>query len=125
MAVAAVVPAPTGKPAGGYLKMERRVGDFATAGVAVSLDLSNGGVSRAGVALTGVGPRTITADEAAAILTERGLTPEAIEEAARAAAGAAQPKTDHRGTADYKRHLVEVFTKRILSRIAGSREVAA
>lgn len=125
MAVAAVVPAPSGEPAGGYLKMERRVGDFATAGVAVSLQLSDGGVSRAGIAMTGVGPRTISADEAAAVLTERGLTPDAIADAARAAAGAAQPKSDHRGTADYKRHLVEVFTTRILSRIAGSREAAA
>jgi len=125
IAVAAVVPPPKGKPEGGYLKMERRVGDFATAGVAVSLDRSAGGVARAGIALTGVGPRTIVAEEAAAILVERGLDPDSIAEAARAAAGAAQPKTDHRGTAEYKRHLVEVFTSRILKRIAGSSEEAA
>lgn len=125
IAVAAVVPAPLGRAAGGYLKMERKVGDFATAGVAVSVDLADGGVARAGIGLTGVGPKTITADEAASILVDRGLTPDSIAEAARAAAGAAQPKTDHRGSAEYKRHLVEVFTTRILKRIAGTREEAA
>ena len=40
IAVEAVIPAPKGTPAGGYLKLERRVGDFATVGVAVALDLS-------------------------------------------------------------------------------------
>lgn len=125
MAVAAVVPAPKGKAAGGYLKMERRVGDFATAGVAVALDLGGDRVARAGIALTGVGPRTITAEDAASILVDRGLTPDSIAEAARAAAGAAQPRSDHRGTADYKRHLVEVFTTRILTRVLGTTEVAA
>lgn len=125
MAVAALVPAPLGKPAGGYLKMERKVGDFATAGVAVALDLAGDSVTRAGIALTGVGPRTITASDAAAILVDRGLSPDSIAEAARAAAGAAQPKSDHRGTADYKRHLVEVFTARILNKVFGNAEVAA
>ena len=70
-------------------------------------------------------PLPIRDEEAAAILVERGLDPDSIAEAARAAAGAAQPKTDHRGTAEYKRHLVEVFTSRILKRIAGSSEEAA
>lgn len=125
MAVAAVVPPPQGKPAGGYLKMERRVGDFATAGVAVGVDIAGDRIARAGIALTGVGPKTIMADEAAAILVSKGLSPDSIAEAARAAAGAAQPKSDHRGTADYKRHLIEVFTTRILTGVLGSTEVAA
>ena len=55
IAVEAVIPAPKGTPAGGYLKLERRVGDFATAGVAVALELSGATVTRAGIALTGVG----------------------------------------------------------------------
>ena len=48
---------PTGTATGSYLKLERRVGDFATAGVAVALERSGGTVTRAGIALTGVGPR--------------------------------------------------------------------
>ena len=55
IAVEAVIPAAQGTLAGGYLKLERRVGDFATAGVAVSVDLVGGKVARAGIGLTGVG----------------------------------------------------------------------
>ena len=56
------IPAPKGEPAGGYLKLERRVGDFATVGVAVAVELSGGSITRAGIALTGVGGSTIDAD---------------------------------------------------------------
>ena len=63
IAVEAVIPAPKGTPAGGYLKLERRVGDFATAGVAVALETSGGLVTRAGIALTGGGGSTIEATD--------------------------------------------------------------
>ena len=56
IAIEARVPAASGQASGGYLKLERRVGDFATVGVAVALESSGGRVSRAGIALTGVGP---------------------------------------------------------------------
>src|SRR5215510_4670282 len=59
IAVEAVIPAPKGTVAGGYLKLERRVGDFATAGVAVAIERSGGTVTRAGIALTGVGGAAI------------------------------------------------------------------
>ena len=49
IAVEAVIPAPKGEPAGGYLKLERRVGDFATVGVAVAIERSGGSVTRAGI----------------------------------------------------------------------------
>ena len=64
IAVEAVIPAPRGAPAGGYLKLERRVGDFATAGVAVALETEGAQVIRAGIALTGVGGSTIEATAA-------------------------------------------------------------
>jgi aerobic carbon-monoxide dehydrogenase medium subunit len=115
IAIEAVVPAARGTRAGGYLKLERRVGDFATVGVAVAIETSGDTVVRAGIALTGVGGSTIGATEAAAALTGKPLTAETIAEAAGLAAAAAQPKTDHRGTAEYKRHMVSVFVKRILS----------
>ena len=115
IAVEAVVPAARGVRSGGYLKLERRVGDFATVGVAVALETSGDTVVRAGIALTGVGGSTIGATEAAAALTGQPLTPESISQAAELAAAAAQPRTDHRGTAEYKRQLVRVFVKRILA----------
>ena len=114
IAVEVVIPPAQGQRAGGYLKLERRVGDFATVGVAVSVELSGAAVSRAGIALTGVGGSTIAASDAAAALTGKPLTAESIGLAAELAAAAAQPRTDHRGSAEYKRHMVATFVKRIL-----------
>jgi carbon-monoxide dehydrogenase medium subunit len=125
IAVEAVVPAPNGEPAGGYLKLERRVGDFATVGVAVGIDRSGSQVTRAGIALTAVGPATIAADEAGQALVGRPLSTDAIGQAAELAAQAAQPRSDHRGSADYKRQLVRVFTSRILTGLMRAEEEAA
>jgi len=116
IAVEAVVPPHRGTASGGYLKLERRVGDFATVGVAVAVETTDGTVTRAGIALTGVGGSTISCTEAAQALTGQPLTAQAIEQAADLAAGAARPRTDHRGSAEYKRHMVRTFVVRILSR---------
>jgi carbon-monoxide dehydrogenase medium subunit len=125
VAVEAVIPAPKGTPAGGYLKLERRVGDFATAGVAVAVDLTGATVTRAGIALTGVGGSTIDATDAAQALVGGPLTTESIDTAADLAAQAAQPRTDHRGSAEYKRQIVRTFVRRILTRVQESTERAA
>jgi aerobic carbon-monoxide dehydrogenase medium subunit len=125
IAVEAVIPPPEGTAKGGYLKLERRIGDFATAGVAVALDIVDGQVARAGIALVGVGSRTIDAAEAADALVGGTLEPASIERAAEAAAAAARPRSDHRGTASYKRHVVKTFTQRILSEIGRADREAA
>jgi carbon-monoxide dehydrogenase medium subunit len=125
IAVEAVIPAASGTRAGGYLKLERRVGDFATVGVAVSVELSGDTVTRAGISLTGVGGSTIAAAEAARALTGQALTADTIGRAADLAAEAAQPRTDHRGSAEYKRHMVRTFTERILGRMEPTVERAA
>jgi carbon-monoxide dehydrogenase medium subunit len=125
IAVEAVIPAPRGAPAGGYLKLERRVGDFATVGVAVAIETSGANVTRAGIALTGVGGSTIGATAAEQALTGKPLTAETIDAAAGLAADAAQPNSDHRGSAAYKRHMVRTFVTRILSRVDGTQERAA
>src|SRR5262245_34469758 len=119
LAVEAVIPAPKGMVRGGYLKLERRVGDFATAGAAVALELSGGVVTRAGIALTGVGGSTINASAAGAALVGKALSADTIGQAAELAAQAAQPRTDHRGRAEYKRHIVRTFVDRILTRVNG------
>jgi carbon-monoxide dehydrogenase medium subunit len=125
IAVEAVIPAPKGTPAGGYLKLERRVGDFATAGVAVAVELSGARVTRAGIALTGVGGSTIDAADAARALVGQELNADRIGTAADLAAQAARPKTDHRGSAAYKRHVVRTFVERILTNVSDSLEKAA
>ena len=110
------VPVPSGKWGGTYLKLERKVGDFATVGVAVSLELSNGTIGRAGIGMTGVGLKNIQATEAEASLA--GATPgdEAFAQAGRLAAAASSPVTDVRGSEEYKRHMVEVYVRRGLAR---------
>jgi carbon-monoxide dehydrogenase medium subunit len=114
IAVEAVIPAPRGTPSGGYLKLERRVGDFATVGVAVAVETTGDRVVRAGIALTGVGGATIECADAADALLGRTLDADTIEEAATLAARDARPKSDHRGSAGYKRHMVHTFVVRAL-----------
>ncbi len=125
IAVEAVIPPAKGTRSGGYLKLERRVGDFATVGAAVALETSGGVVNRAGIALTGVGGSTIAATAAAEALTGKALTPDVIEQAAGLAAEAARPRTDHRGSAEYKRHMVRTFVARLLRSTDGLAERAA
>ncbi|MGH3915172.1 MAG: FAD binding domain-containing protein, partial [Pseudonocardiaceae bacterium] len=115
IAIEARIPVPVGTRSGTYLKLERRVGDFATVGLALALETSGGTVARAGIALTGVGPSNIKATAAEQALVGQPLSASTIEQAARLAAEAAQPKSDVRGTAKYKRHVVHTFVTRALS----------
>jgi carbon-monoxide dehydrogenase medium subunit len=110
------VPTAQARSGGAYLKLERKVGDFATVGVAVALTLSNGSIKRAGLGLTGVGLKNIEATDAEASLAGAEPTDEAFVEAGRLAAEAANPVTDVRGSADYKRHIVDVYVRRGLAR---------
>jgi len=120
IAVEAVIPAAQGTRAGGYLKLERRVGDFATVGVAVAIETSGQTVTRAGIALTGVGGSTIAATAAADALVGGPLTELTIGQAADLAAEVARPRSDHRGSAEYKRHMARTFVVRLLSRADGA-----
>jgi len=111
------VPIPPPRSGGAYLKLERKVGDFATAGVAAHITLDAGGAcQRAGIGLTNVGGTPIKARQAEAYL--RGKKPGAAEirQAAELAAGEAQPSSDLRGPAEYKQALVKELTARALTR---------
>jgi carbon-monoxide dehydrogenase medium subunit len=108
------VPAPPARAGGAYGKLERKVGDFATVGVAVHVALANGHVETAGIALTAVGPTNGRATAAEQALAGSAADDAAIEEAARLAAEAAQPHADIRGTVEYKRNAVRVLTARAL-----------
>jgi carbon-monoxide dehydrogenase medium subunit len=118
------VPAPARRSGGTYLKLERKVGDFATVGVAVQVELEDGVVGRAGVAMTAVGSSNVRAERAEAALAGAQPGPAAFDEAARLAAQAAEPATDVRGPAEYKRHVVEVYVKRGLAHAVGSAPTA-
>ena len=109
------VPIPPARSGGAYLKLERKVGDFATAAVAVQLTLAaSGACDQVGIGLTSVGLTAIKATRAEAAL--KGTRPDdaAIKRAAQLAAEAAQPSEDLRGSVEYKRDMVRVLTARAL-----------
>jgi carbon-monoxide dehydrogenase medium subunit len=111
------VPVPAARSGGAYVKLERKVGDFATAAVAVQLTLSAGGTcEQVGIGLTNVGLTPIKATAAEAALKGRRLDDAAMAQAARLAAEASDPSADLRGSVEYKRDLVRVLTGRALRR---------
>jgi carbon-monoxide dehydrogenase medium subunit len=118
------VPLPSAPTGGAYLKLERKVGDFATVGVAVQVEMANGTIGRAGIALTGVGSKNIQASGAEEALAGAEPTDDAFAEAGRLAAAACNPVSDVRGSAEYKRHMVEVYVKRGLARAVESARAA-
>lgn len=101
---------------GAYLKLERKVGDYATAAVAVQIALKDNEVSSAGIGLTNVGLTPIKASAAEDALTGGSLDDDAIRKASGLAAEAAEPIEDHRGSEEYKRHLVKTLTSRALKK---------
>ncbi len=112
------VPDPGPSSGGAYLKLERKIGDYATVGAAVFLSIANGTIDRAGIGLTSVGLSTLKAEAAEAALTGKAPSEEVFAEAGRLAADAAHPVTDVRGTAAYKKHMVDVYVRRGLARAA-------
>jgi len=104
---------------GDYQKLERKVGDYATVGVATHLELDEAGViSKAGIGLTSVYVHNLKVKEAEALLVGNTPSDELFAEAADVAARACDPQSDIRGSAAYKRQVVRVFTKRSLARSA-------
>ena len=111
------IPVPPSGSGGAYVKLERKVGDFATAAAAVQVTLgADGKVMRAGIGLTNAGPVPLRAADAESFLTGKEPTEEVIAEAARRAAAAASPSPDRRGTVEYKREMARVLTARALRR---------
>ncbi len=110
------VPAPSAAAGGAYLKLERKVGDFATVAAAVHVAMDDGRIGRAGIGLTAVGTKNIEAEEAEAALAGKEPNDELFADAGRRAAAATSPIADVRGSSDYKRHMVEVFVRRGLTR---------
>src|SRR5262245_1662756 len=112
--VATSVRIPVGKGPGGgaYLKLERKVGDFATVAVAVHVHLDGNKFTNAGIGLTAVGATNLAAREAEHFLVGKEATDDVIAEAGRLAGEAAEPKDDIRGSAAYKKDVVRVFVQR-------------
>ena len=108
------VPTPPEGSGSAYLKLERKVGDYATAGVAAVVTVSDGVCQKAGVGLTNAGPVPIKARAAESFLQGTTLDDETVREAARLASEEAEPIADLRGSEEYKRDMVRVLTGRAL-----------
>ncbi len=114
------IPIPPAKSGGAYIKLERKVGDFATAAAAAQVTLGKGGeIERVGIGLTAVGPTPIKAKEAEGFLQGKKPDADTIAEAARLAGGATSPTADRRGTVEYKREMSRVLTGRALTKALG------
>jgi len=113
------IPVPPARSGGAYFKLERKVGDFATAAVAAQVTAdANGAAQNVGIALTNVGPTPIKAKKAENFLRGKKLDETNMRQAAQLAADDAQPSSDLRGPAEYKKGLVKELAKRALSRAA-------
>ena len=110
------IPKPAPGSGGAYLKLERKVGDYAVAAVAVQLQLAGGVVGGVRIGLTNVGPVPARARNAEAALAGKAATDDVVEATGRAAAAECDPSADLRGDVDYKRDMVRVLTKRAVRR---------
>jgi aerobic carbon-monoxide dehydrogenase medium subunit len=111
------IPIPPSRSGGAYVKLERKVGDFATAGVAAQLTLGRDDVcDQVRIGLTNVGSMPIEAQQAEEVMRGKKIEPEVVRRAAQLAAEASDPSADLRGSVEYKRDLVRVLTIRALNR---------
>ncbi len=116
MATEVRFPTPSERTSGSYQKIERKVGDFATAAAAVQIALNaDGTIANAGVALAALGAKALRVIEAEKLL--RGARPsrDAIRAAADEASKAADPSPDNRGSVEYKRAMAGVLVARALA----------
>jgi carbon-monoxide dehydrogenase medium subunit len=126
LAVAVRFPVPGARTSGSYQKVERKVGDFATAAAAVQVSLGEDGTFRqVGIALSAAGPCAIRVKEAEQVLAGQRPSADVIRAAADAAAECSEPTADLRGSVEYKKHLAGVLVARGLRQALGRLGVQA
>lgn len=109
------IPMPAKNNGAAYVKLERKVGDYAIAGVAASVTVDPGGnCENAGIGLTNVSPKPLRASAAEDALKKNPLSDENIRDAAQLASDASQPTSDHRGSEGYKKAVVKELCQRAL-----------
>ena len=126
MAIGVEFPVPDDRTAGSYQKVERKVGDFATAAAAVQVSLNQDGTIReAGIALTAAGPCAVRVTEAETILAGQKPSADLLRAAGDAASRQSTPQADLRGSIAYKKHLAGVLVTRGLRQALARLEVQA
>jgi carbon-monoxide dehydrogenase medium subunit len=112
------IPAPPAGSGGAYVKLERKVGDFATAGAAAHLTLKGGLIEKAGIGLTAMASTPVKATDAEKHLAGKKADEAAFAEAGKLAAAATRPTADRRGAVEYKKEMARVLTVRALRKAA-------
>jgi len=113
------IPIPPNGTGSAYHKLERKVGDYATVGVAVQLTLDNKGICTGiGIGLTNVNPVPLRAERSEAALLGKPVNEATIAEAAKFASEDCNPSSDLRGSEEYKRAMVGVLLKRMILKAA-------
>jgi len=113
------IPIPAKGTGSAYHKLERKVGDYATAGVAVQLTLDAKGVCTAvGIGLTNVNPVPLRAVSSEAALLGKAINKETVSQAGKLAMQACNPSSDLRGSEEYKRAMVAVLVERMVNKAA-------
>jgi carbon-monoxide dehydrogenase medium subunit len=112
------IPSPGAGSGGAYVKLERKVGDYAVSAVAVQLTLDHDVVTTARIGLTNVSAVPMRATDAEAALAGRAPTAEVLEAAGKAAAAQCDPSADLRGSVEYKRDVTRVLTARAIAKAA-------
>jgi aerobic carbon-monoxide dehydrogenase medium subunit len=113
------IPVPSGSAGGSYLKLERKIGDYASVAVAAHLELADDGrIAKAGVALTSVAPSNLKVAAAEDALVGEPPSDALFAEAGELAASASEPRDDVRGSAAWKRQIVRIFARRALAAAA-------
>jgi carbon-monoxide dehydrogenase medium subunit len=108
------IPKPGNNSGGAYIKVERKVADYAVSAVAVQLTMDGNTCTAARIGLTNVNPVPMRAKNAEQALIGQELTDAVIEAAGIAAAAECDPSADLRGSEAYKRDLTRVVTKRAI-----------
>lgn len=116
MLLEVAVPAPGPRSGGHYLRhTPRRELDIAVVGVASQISVNDGVCAKARIALASVAPTPVRALAAEHALVGQPVTAALIERVAEVAVEAARPISDQRGSAEFRRHLVRVLTRRTLT----------
>jgi len=108
------IPVPPAGQGQAYVKLKRKIGDYATAAAAATVSKSGGRVTHCAIALTNLAPAALLAEAAAAAVVGQALDAATLKAAARAAEAVMEPAADGRGTAAYRKHAGGVMVTRAL-----------
>ncbi len=115
IAVEARFPTPGTRTSGSFQKIERKVGDFATASAAVQIALAGDGtIADAGIAIGALGAKALRVPAAEQLLKGAKPSKRLVEEAMREAEKVADPSPDNRGSVEYKKSMAGVLVGRAI-----------